>query len=416
MKGMNMNRNTQSYKVDVIMRNQLLPVGTLLLFALILGIMLPQPGAAFDQSAYPPATTIPIIYDTDMGPDIDDVGALAILHQFANDGICSIIAIGVDSPEPYSACCVDAINTYYKRPDIPIGIVKNGPGTPTAQEYPKAITEQFPNDLKNSMNNIPNAVTVYRQALVKQADKSVVIVAVGYKTILSQLLNSPADTISSLNGKDLIMKKVLLWVDMGGGYPSGHEWNFYCDIAGTYDAVTNWPTPVVFSGYEIGFPINSGSLLSSKTPIDNPVRKGYEINVGVGSGKSSWDLTAALYACRGLGAFWDVHNTGHNQIDNGAWPNGGDNQWIDQNLPGIDHSYLVAKMSNAGVGAVLDSLLVLPPKSTPTKIAFPISQSKHSYRGDLSGSPWIYDLKGSKMKGDKISRRIYREDFRSSAK
>jgi hypothetical protein len=37
----------------------------------------------------------PVIFDTDMGPDYDDVGAIALLHAFADSGkasmgLCSI--------------------------------------------------------------------------------------------------------------------------------------------------------------------------------------------------------------------------------------------------------------------------------------------------------------------------------------
>jgi pyrimidine-specific ribonucleoside hydrolase len=201
---------------------------------------------AFNQSEYPPAGVIPIIFDTDMGPDIDDVGALAVLHAFADIGACKIIAIGVNTPEPYGCCCADAINTYYKRPDIPIGIVKNGPGVPSSQNYSKPITEQFPNDLKNSMSTIPDAVVVYRQVLSRQADSSVVFVATGFTTILSQLLNSPADTISPLAGKELVRKKVRLLSDMGGQYPGGNEFNLIWDGLAAQNVATNWPTPIVF--------------------------------------------------------------------------------------------------------------------------------------------------------------------------
>src|SRR5690625_7766535 len=33
-----------------------------------------------------------IIFDTDMGPDYDDVGALAVLHALAAEGECDILA------------------------------------------------------------------------------------------------------------------------------------------------------------------------------------------------------------------------------------------------------------------------------------------------------------------------------------
>ena len=35
-----------------------------------------------------------IIFDTDMVEDFDDVGAVAVLHAFADEGKCEILAIG----------------------------------------------------------------------------------------------------------------------------------------------------------------------------------------------------------------------------------------------------------------------------------------------------------------------------------
>jgi hypothetical protein len=35
---------------------------------------------------------IAVIFDTDMGPDYDDVGAIALLHAFADSGSVNILA------------------------------------------------------------------------------------------------------------------------------------------------------------------------------------------------------------------------------------------------------------------------------------------------------------------------------------
>ena len=35
---------------------------------------------------------VKIIFDTDMGPDFDDVGAITVLHALADNGECEILA------------------------------------------------------------------------------------------------------------------------------------------------------------------------------------------------------------------------------------------------------------------------------------------------------------------------------------
>jgi hypothetical protein len=65
-----------------------------------------------------------VIFDTDMDGDNDDVAAAAILHALADVGKADILATGVVSRCPYSPACLDAVNTYYGRGDIPIGVYK----------------------------------------------------------------------------------------------------------------------------------------------------------------------------------------------------------------------------------------------------------------------------------------------------
>ena len=35
---------------------------------------------------------VPVIFDSDMGPDYDDVGAITLLHAFADSGYINILA------------------------------------------------------------------------------------------------------------------------------------------------------------------------------------------------------------------------------------------------------------------------------------------------------------------------------------
>ena len=83
---------------------------------LVAGLLsfIPNPSAAADAPAR-------IIFDTDMAGDVDDVGALAILHAMADQGEAEILAVGISSRNEDVGPCVDAINTWYGRPDIPIG-------------------------------------------------------------------------------------------------------------------------------------------------------------------------------------------------------------------------------------------------------------------------------------------------------
>src|SRR6188508_472748 len=85
------------------------------------------------------AKPLKVIFDTDMDGDNDDVAAAAILHALADEGRVEILAMGVVSRCPQSPACLDAINTYYGRGDIPIGVYKGTALAEVGSPYAKAV-------------------------------------------------------------------------------------------------------------------------------------------------------------------------------------------------------------------------------------------------------------------------------------
>ena len=67
---------------------------------------------------------VPIILDTDMESDVDDVGALAMLHALADRGEIEILAVMMSAKNPDATLCANRLNTYFGRPDLPIGVLK----------------------------------------------------------------------------------------------------------------------------------------------------------------------------------------------------------------------------------------------------------------------------------------------------
>src|SRR4051794_41548551 len=91
---------------------------------LLLLLLLSSPG--FGQ------IPIPVIFDTDMGNDVDDALALAMLHSLESRGECRFIAVTVTKDNPWSPVYVDLVNTFYGRAHIPVGMVKTGGVTPAS--------------------------------------------------------------------------------------------------------------------------------------------------------------------------------------------------------------------------------------------------------------------------------------------
>jgi len=74
----------------------------------------------------PKAEPVPLIFDTDMGNDVDDAMALAMIHNLEKRGACTLLAVTLTKDHPQAAAFVDAMNTFYGRGDVPIGVVRDG--------------------------------------------------------------------------------------------------------------------------------------------------------------------------------------------------------------------------------------------------------------------------------------------------
>jgi|GEM_PF-1412014 len=246
------------------------------------------------------AQTVKIIFDTDMGPDYDDVGAIAVLHALAAKGECEILACCASDNYPTITPTIDAFNRYFKRPDIPVGAaVKGAPGFSAKNHWNDSIVINYLKEEKTNAD-YPSAVEVYRKTLAAQKDKSVTIVTVGFVSNLEGLLQSGPDRFSPLSGMELVKKKVKNWVAMAGRYPEGSEFNVNQHAAASYEVFQNWPTPILFSGWEIGAGMAPGAALAN-TPAGNPVRRAYAMHPAkpLENGRPSWDQTAVLAAVRG---------------------------------------------------------------------------------------------------------------------
>ena len=64
---------------------------------------------------------LPVIFDTDMGNDVDDVLALDMLYKYVESGRIDLLAIPTTKKSEYCAGYLDLMNTWYGH-DIPIGI------------------------------------------------------------------------------------------------------------------------------------------------------------------------------------------------------------------------------------------------------------------------------------------------------
>ncbi len=309
-----------------------------------------------------------VIVDTDLASDVDDVGALAVLHALADRGEAEILAAMVSSRNRHSVGALSALNTWYGRRDVPIGSVRaqvagypKDIGGEVDSKYTEELAKRFPVGLR-SAKDAQDAVALYRRALAGQPDGSVVVVSLGFLSNLRNLLDSVADDTSPLGGEDLVRRKVRLWVCMGGKFPDGlfpdggSEYNVGYDTIASVRAINDWPTPVVFSGFEIGAAIKTGARLSA-LPEESPVKAAYRLFNGL-QDRESWDQTAVLYAVRGGRDYWKESGPGLNLMH--ARVGQGYNEWLA--FPAGRHRHLVERMPPGEVARVIEELMLQPPR------------------------------------------------------
>jgi inosine-uridine nucleoside N-ribohydrolase len=268
-----------------------------------------------------------LIFDTDMGNDVDDVMALGMIHALESRGQCRLLAVTVTKDHPLAAPFVDVVNTFYRRPEIPIGVVRGGP-TRDPGRYNVLATQRDGSDLRyphrlQSGNDATEVTDLLRQVLAAEADGAVVVVQVGFSTNLARLLASGPDQYSPLSGRDLVRQKVRLLSAMAGAFQPikgqpYREYNITEDIASARKLFEEWPTPIVFSGFEVG-----EAVLYPAESIEqdfgyvkhHPLAEAYRLYQPPPHNRPCWDLTSVLYAVRPDRGYFDLSPPGRVTVE-----------------------------------------------------------------------------------------------------
>ena len=322
-------------------------------FTLLFGMLMALTAGRVAGQTVSERQPVPVIFDTDMGPDYDDVGAIAMLHAFADSSKARIVATIASTNYPKVAAVLSVLNTYFGRPDLPIGVPKGEAITDRdRQHWSDTITARYPHRIQSNAD-VPDAVALYRQLLAKQPARSVTIISVGFMTNLANLLVSRPDQYSPLSGRELVRQKVKHVVSMAGKFPGGREYNVHMDVKASTIVFTEWPTPVLLSGFEIGQQIHSGLPLTQNARIQNsPVKDVFALSMPQAKedagGRMSWDQTAVLVGVKGYSPYYTVQSG--RLIMNADGSNGWDRL-------GKGHQYLIPNRSPAQVEKLINDLM-----------------------------------------------------------
>lgn len=258
-----------------------------------------------------------IIMDTDIGSSTDDLFTMMMLYCYQDQKRSKLLGVMVNREGEDCAACADVMNTYYGYSDIPIGLIRDGIKFPKVWIDYKALPTLTDSNgelmFRRSIadySTLPDGWQLYRQLLAAQPDHSVSILSIGFVTCLVQLLQSGSDEYSSLNGVELVRRKVKCLYMMGGVFGDAVEsieFNFAqgIDFAQTFFQL--WPADVdiIMSPGEVGDGIEyqPEQVIADIDWTDrHPIKQVY-LNYNCDTGQKMWDPLTVINAVEGNSLF-----------------------------------------------------------------------------------------------------------------
>ena len=248
-----------------------------------------------------------IIFETDMGNDIDDAMALDILYKNMDQDRINLLGISVHKNNPHAAEFIDIMNNWYGHKRIPIGVNTSSVTDMGAMDYCTKVCAMNDKDgmalfERSKKPKFEEAVEMYRRILAEQDDHSVVIVTVGFSTTMAALLKSPADNYSAMTGKELVEKKVKYFSIMAGEFENTdhREFNIEQDLEAAKYFFENSPVPFIVTPFKLGTQV----LYPAKSILNDfewgrkhPFIEAYKNYLTMPYNCCTFDVIATYYAC-----------------------------------------------------------------------------------------------------------------------
>ena len=285
-----------------------------------------------------------IILDTDIGPDCDDAGALAVLLSLMKREDMSPLGVVNCTSNKNSNGVIRAILNYCGFYNVPAAQTSRKDFFESSSSFAGIVNEKYMSDAGKT--EVEDSLDFYKKMLKNAQDDSVVIVSIG-------MLNNIAELTAEY--PDLVKKKVHALITMAGRFPGGEEFNILQDIESARYVFENFPRPVICSGFEVGEKIITGFDSGENVNENNPVYDCYLFytNSEKKGGRiinRSWDLTAVQFAVEGCGDFYKMSHRVKITVDEN-----GRNTAVNDRTS--DRYYLKLRAKPETVGSYLDSLM-----------------------------------------------------------
>ena len=247
--------------------------------------------------------------DTDIGPDCDDMAALAILLSLCKEGKGRLLGVTHCTGSPYGLAAIDCVQKRFGM-QLPLGTFcdKSFLTGEKYISYTPFLHDHFPHDYPAGSPQ-PDGAEIFAAALKDAPPKSVTLITIGPLNQLAHFLSHPAA------GK-MMQEKVDRIVLMGGDFEkeSPHaEWNILMDIPAARNALSLWKGAMDFCPFEAFSAVLTGECL--KNSPNHPVSAAYRIYTKGKMLRPSWDLGTVAAALLGAQAPYAWSKRGRVDID-----------------------------------------------------------------------------------------------------
>ena len=287
-----------------------------------------------------------IILGTDWWTDCDDAVAIRLLCRAVKRGEINLLGIAINACMECSVSSLDGFLALEGVTDIPLAIDKNATDFGGIPRYQKRLS-QYTVRYKDS-EDAEDIVRFYRR-LLAAATEPVEIVEIGYLQGFTAFMKSGADDISPKSGLELLREKVSkLWVMAGKWDADGEKENNFCRNARSRVAGEELcrlcPVPVTFLGWEVGYPVITGSKLSEGDHLLDALR-----DHGSGNGRCSWDPMLVQMALTG-----DEKQAGYSTVRGTARVDAETGQNYFTRSPDGLHTYVIKDMPDGYYADIID--------------------------------------------------------------
>lgn len=236
-----------------------------------------------------------VILDTDIGPDCDDAGAIAILFHLQKQYGFTIKGMVNCTSNPYGTKALQTLCKYYGYHNILIGEYDKFDGFGNQIKYNKYLSENILPKLSGKDNTVIKSTDLYRSVLEHSEDNGIVVITIGSFLTVSESIKE---------NTELWNKKVHAVISMAGCFnQKKREFNAVWNIKSTQYFFNTFNNTIICTGLELGADIITGFPHMAIPNAYNPVKMAYYLFTEGQNTRPSWDLTAVLFAVEGVSQY-----------------------------------------------------------------------------------------------------------------